>query len=104
MGKIGFFDISAAGCDLGGLSDKMPYAQSFHPYAQSFHIDVSKTVFLFSSRAFAFVCGQPDGRLLEAVASALELEQMASVEETIHDGRGSGVVAQQFPPILEWSV
>jgi hypothetical protein len=80
-----------------GYRDKMPYAQLFH-------IDVSKTVFLFSSRAFAFVCGQPDGRLLEAVASALELEQMASVEETIHDGRGSGVVAQQFPPILQWSV
>ena len=93
MGKIFFFDISAAGCDLGGLSDKMPYAQPFH-------IDVSKTVFLFSSRAFPFVCGQPDGRLLEAVASALELEQMPTMEEAIHDGRGSGVVAQQLSPVL----
>jgi hypothetical protein len=33
-----------------------------------------------------FVCSQPYGRLLEAVASALELEQMASVEETIDNG------------------
>ena len=78
--------------------------QDPRPSAQLCHIDVSKTVFPFSSRAFAFVCGQSDGGLLEAVASALELEKMPSVHETIDNGRGSSVVAQKLSPVLQWSI
>ena len=92
------FGMSAAGSDVLG------FAEDSRPSAQLCHIDVSKTLFPFSSRALAFVCGQPDGSLLEAVASALELEKMPSVQETIDNGRGSSVIAQKLSPVLQRSI
>ena len=65
------------------------------------HIYASKPVFPFSSRAFAFVLGQPEGGLLEAVASAFKLQQVSPMKETVHNSGGSGVVAQQLAPIFQ---
>jgi hypothetical protein len=68
------------------------------------HIYDSKKDSPLSSRSFPFLLGQPDGRLLEAVASAFKLQQVSPMKETIHDGGGSGVVAQQLAPIFQGPV
>ena len=58
----------------------------------------------FSSRRFLFVFHQPDGCLLEAVALAFELEEMASVQEAVKNSRGCGIVSEELSPIIQGAI